>query len=89
MSIARKIYANTEEKQMHTDTNKICPVARYRVCAGGQCCCGEIMRYMGGTDPIRAVGIQAKVSQVTNTLCNTQGSKDRITFAAFNLKAGP
>lgn len=25
------------------------------------------MRYMGGTDPIKALGTQAKVSQVTNT----------------------
>ena len=33
----------------------------------GQCCSREIMRYMGGKDPIRALGVQAKVSQVTNT----------------------
>lgn len=35
-------------------------------CPVGQCCSREIMRYMGGTDPIRTLGTQAEVSQATN-----------------------
>lgn len=36
------------------------------------------MRYMGGTDPIRALGIQAKVSQVTNTYVTPRGAQAEL-----------
>lgn len=33
---------------------------------------------MGGTDPIRALGIQAKVSQVTNTYAMPKGAQTEL-----------
>lgn len=36
------------------------------------------MRYMGGTDPIRTLGIQAKVSQVTNTYATPKGAQAEL-----------
>lgn len=46
--------------------------------AGGQCCFAEITRYMGGTDPIRTLGMQAKVSQVTNTYATPRGAQTKL-----------
>lgn len=36
------------------------------------------MRYMGGTDPIRTLGMQAKVSQVTNTYATPRGAQTEL-----------
>ena len=41
-------------------------------------CSREIMRYMGGTDPIRALGFQAKVRQVTNTYAMPRGTQTEL-----------
>lgn len=46
-------------------------------------CCRTtaIMRYMGGTDPIRASGIRAKVSQDTNTYTTPRGAQTELHSA--------
>lgn len=36
------------------------------------------MRYMGGKDPIRALGVQARVSQVTNTYATPWGAQTEL-----------
>ena len=36
------------------------------------------MRYMGGTDPITALGMQAKVSQVANTYAMPRGAQTEL-----------
>lgn len=38
----------------------------------------RLWRYMGGTDPIRALGMQAKVSQVTNTYAMPRGVQTEL-----------
>jgi len=38
----------------------------------------RLWRYMGGTDPIRTLGMQAKVSQVTNTYAKPGGMQTEL-----------
>lgn len=47
------------------------------------------MGYMGGTDPIRALGMQAKVSQVSNTYATPRGAQTELHSPHSISEQGP